>query len=145
MKCMSPLLTCTSRCSLVFFRHFYLLISASTQFDVYRVTELGQHTCVDKLHYSRDDLQSMNISISPISNSLCVKINSIGIHASSHLCIRPKTRKRNRKRLSKNGNIHPIHVLISSRFQKLTNLKASSKTNRVNLINVPILSSLSES
>ena len=32
-----------------------------------------------------------------------------------------------------------------SRFPKLTNLKASSKTNRVNLINVPILSSPSAS
>ena len=53
--------------------------------------------------------------------------------------------KKNRKRLSKNGQIHPIQVVISSRFPKLTNLKASSKTNRVNLINVPILSSLSES
>ena len=43
------------------------------------------------------------------------------------------------------GQIHPIQVVISSRFPKLTNLKASSKPNRANLINVPILSSLSES
>ena len=41
----------------------------------------------------------------------------------------------------KKGQILPIHVVISSRFPTLTNLKASSKTNRVNLINVPILSS----
>ena len=39
------------------------------------------------------------------------------------------------------GQILLIQVVISSRFPKLTNLKASSKTNRVNLINVPILSS----
>ena len=90
----------------VFFCHFYLSISAAIQFDAYRVTELGQHSYVDKLHYSRDDLQSLNISVSPISNSLCAKINSLGIHASSHLCIRRKSRKRNRKQLSKNGNIH---------------------------------------
>ena len=89
----------------LFFRHFYILISASIQLDVYRVTELGQRSCVDKLHYSRDDLQSLNISISPISNSLCAKINSLGIHASIHLCIKRKSRKRNRKRLSKNGQI----------------------------------------
>ena len=129
----------------LFFRHFYLSISASIQLDAYHVTELGQHSCVVKLHYSRDDLQCLNISISPISNSLCATITSLGIHASSHLCIRRKSRKQNRKRLLKNGNIHPIQVVISSRFSKLTNLKASSKTNRVNLINVPILSSLSES
>ena len=129
----------------LFFCHFYILISASMQLDAYRVTELGQHSCVDKLHYSRDDLQSLNISISRISNSLCAKINSLGIHALSHLCIRRKSRKWNRKRLSKNGQTHPIQVVISSRFPKLTNLKASSITNRVNLINVPILSSLSES
>ena len=104
----------------LFFRHFYLLISASAQLDAYRVTELGQHSFVDKLRYSRDDLQSLNISISPISNSLCAKINSLGIHASSHLCIRRKSRKRNRRRLSKNGNIYPIQVLISSHFPKLT-------------------------
>ena len=72
----------------LFFRHFYLLIWASIQLDAYRVTELGQHSCVVKMHYSRDDLQSLNISISPISNSLCAKINSLGIHSSSHLCIR---------------------------------------------------------
>ena len=58
----------------LFFRHFYLLISASIQLDAYRVTEFGQHSCVDKWHYSRDDLQSLNISISPISNSICAKI-----------------------------------------------------------------------
>ena len=90
----------------LFFRHFYILISASIQLDAYRVTELGQRSCVDKLHYSRDDLQSLNISISPISNSLCAKVNSLGIHASSHLCIRRKSRKRNRKRISKKGKIH---------------------------------------
>ena len=89
----------------LFFRHFYILISASTQLDAYRVTELGQRSCVDKLLYSRDDLQSLNISISPISNFLCAKINSLGIHASGHLCIRQKSRKQNRKRLSKNGQI----------------------------------------
>ena len=61
----------------LFFCHFYLLILVSTQLDAYRVTELGQHPCVDKLHYSRDDLQSLNISISPISNSLCATINSL--------------------------------------------------------------------
>ena len=38
-----------------------------------------------------------------------------------------------------------IQVIILSRFPKLNNLKASSKTNRVNLTNVQILSSLSES
>ena len=32
-----------------------------------------------------------------------------------------------RQRLSKNGNIHPIQVVTSSRFPKLTNLKASRK------------------
>ena len=62
-----------------FLRHFYLLISASIQTDAYRVTELGQHSCVDKLHYSRNDLQSLNISISPILNPLCATINSLGI------------------------------------------------------------------
>ena len=67
----------------LFFRHFYILISASIQFDAYRVTELGQNPCVDKLHYSRDDLQALNISILPMSNSLCATINSLGIHASS--------------------------------------------------------------
>ena len=92
----------------IFFRHFYFLISASIQLDAYRVTELGQHSCIDKLHYRRDDLQSLNISISPISNSLCATINSLEIHASSHLCIKRKSRKRNRKRLSKKGQIHPI-------------------------------------
>ena len=46
---------------------------------------------------------------------------------------------------AKNGKIHPIQVVISSRFPKLNNLKASNKTNRANLINVPILSYLSES
>ena len=82
----------------LFFRHFYLLISASIQLDAYCVTELGQHSCVEKLHYSRDDLQSLNISISPISNSLCATINNLGIfHALSHLCIRQKSRKRNCK------------------------------------------------
>ena len=30
--------------SLLVFRHFYVLISAPTQLDVYRVTELGQHS-----------------------------------------------------------------------------------------------------
>ena len=65
--------------------------------------------------------------------------------AESQLCIRRKSRKRNHKRLSKNGQIHPIQVVILSRFPKLTNLKTSSKPNRANLINVPILSSLSES
>ena len=102
----------------LFFRHFYLLISASIQLDVYRVTELGQHSCVDKLHYSRDDLQSLNISISPISNSLCATINSLGIHASSKLCIRRKSRKRNRKRISKKGKIHPIQVVNRSKIDK---------------------------
>ena len=42
-------------------------------------------------------------------------------------------------------NMVTPQVVISSRFPKLTDLKASSKTNRVNLINVPILSSPSES
>ena len=50
MKCMSPLLTCISLLFSLFFRHFYILISASIQLDAYRVTELGQHPCVDKLH-----------------------------------------------------------------------------------------------
>ena len=50
----------------LFSGHFYLLTSASIQLDADRVTELGQHSCVDKLHYSSDDLQSLNISISPI-------------------------------------------------------------------------------
>ena len=31
----------------LFFRHFYLSISASIQLDAYRVTALGQHSCVD--------------------------------------------------------------------------------------------------
>ena len=58
------------------FRHFYLLTLALIQLDAYHVTELGQHSCIDKLHYSRDNLQSLNISISPISNSLYAKIKS---------------------------------------------------------------------
>ena len=65
--------------------------------------------------------------------------------AESQLCIRRKSRKRNRKRISKIVKIQPIQVVIWSRLPKLTNLKASSKPNRANLINVPILSSLSES
>ena len=51
----------------------------------------------------------------------------------------------NRKRISEKGQIHPIQVVISSRLPKLINLKASSKPNRANLINVPILSFLFES
>ena len=74
----------------LFFRHFYLLVLASIQLDAYRVTELGQHSCIDKLHNSRDDLQSLNISISLISNSLCAAINSLAIHASNRLYIRQK-------------------------------------------------------
>ena len=35
------------------FRHFYLLISASIQLDAYRVTELGQHYCIDILQLWR--------------------------------------------------------------------------------------------
>ena len=72
----------------LFSRHFDLLILASIQHDADCVIELGQHSCVNKLHYSRDDLLSINNSISPISNSLCTTINSLGIHASSQLCIR---------------------------------------------------------
>ena len=109
------------------------------------MTELGQQSIVDKLHYRGYDLLSLNISILPNSNSLCATINSLGIHASSQLCIRWKSRKQNRKRISKKGKIQPIQVVISSRFLKLTNLKASSKPNRANLINVPILLSLYES
>ena len=128
----------------LFYRHFYLLISASIQFAD-RVIQLGQHARVDQFHYSRDDLLSLNISISPISNSLCATVNSLGLHASNQLCFRRKSRKRNHKRTSEKGQIHSIQVLISSRSPKLTNRKASGKPNRANLINVPILSSLSES
>ena len=54
----------------LFFRHFYLLILALIQLYAYREIELGEHSCKDKLHYSRDDLQSLNISIQPSSNYL---------------------------------------------------------------------------
>ena len=88
MKCLSPLLTCTDCCSLVCFSVIFIYqFRPQIQLDAYRVTELGQHSCVVKLHYSRDDLQSLNISISPISNSLYATIKILGIHASSQLCI----------------------------------------------------------
>ena len=59
---------CQSLLVSLFSRHFYLLISASIQLDAYHVIELGQRSCVDKLHYSRNDLLYLNISISPISS-----------------------------------------------------------------------------
>ena len=113
----------------LFFHHFYLLISASIQLDVYHMTELGQHSCIDKLHYNCDDLQSLNIYISPISNSLCATINSLGIHASSKLCIRWKSRKRNPKQISEIDKIHSIQVII---FQSWLILKRVA--NQIGLI-----------
>ena len=55
----------------------------SIQPDVEHVLKLGQQFSVDKIGYSRDDLLSLNNSISPTSNSLCAAINILGIHASS--------------------------------------------------------------
>ena len=47
--------------------------------------------------YSRDRLLSLKNSISPIPYSLCATISSFGIHASNHLCITLKSRKRHRR------------------------------------------------
>ena len=58
------------------------------------VITLGQQSSQVKIFYSRDHLLSLKNSISPISYSLCATIISLGIHASNHLCITRKLRKR---------------------------------------------------
>ena len=82
--------------------HFSASISVPLQL-VYHATKLGQHCSGYKICYSRNALLSLTTSISPTSNSLCATINSLGIHASSLICIGRKSRRRNRKRILKNG------------------------------------------
>ena len=97
-----------------------------------------------KIFYSRDHLLSLKNSISPISYSLCATISSLGIHASNHLCITRKSRKRHRRRRSNIGQIQQITVVpISS--SRTPNPKTNIALNRANLINIPILQSFSES
>ena len=128
----------------LFLCHFSASISVPSQL-IDHATKLGHHCSGDKICYSRDALLSFNTSISSTSNSLCATINSLGIHASGLICIGRKSRRRNRKRILKNGQVNPIQVLISSRFPNSSTLKVSSKLNRANLITVPTLSSLFES
>ena len=120
----------------------YLLFSRKHGHD--HVITLGQQSSQVKLCYSRDHLISLKNSISPISYSLCATISSLGIHASNHLCITRKSRKRHRRRRSNIGQIYQITVVpISS--SRTPNPKANSALNRANLINIPILQSFSES
>ena len=82
--------------------HFSASISVPLQL-IDHATKLGQHCSGDKICYSCDALLSLNTSISSTSTSLCATINSLGIHASSLICIGRKSRRRNRKRILKNG------------------------------------------
>ena len=75
--------------------HFSASISVPSQL-IDHATKLGHHCSGDKICYSRDALLSFNTSISSTSNSLCATINSLGIHASSLICIGWKSRRRNR-------------------------------------------------
>ena len=126
----------------LFFRLAYLLLPRKLGHD--HVITLGKKSSQVKIFYSRDHLLSLKHSISPIAYSLCATISSLGIHASNHLCIMQKSRKRHRRRRSKIGQIQQITVVpISS--SRTPNLKTNNALNRANLINIPILQSFSES
>ena len=120
----------------------YLLLPRKLGHD--HVTTLGQQCSQVNICYSCDHLLSLKNSVSSISYSVCATINSLGIHASNHLCLTRKSRKRHRRRGSKTDHIQQIKVVpISS--SRTPNLKANTALNRANLINVPILQSFSES
>ena len=87
----------------LFFCLAYLLLPRKLGHD--HVITLGQQSSQVKIFYNRDHLLSLKNSISPISYSLCATISSLGIHASNHLCITQKSRKRHRRRRSKIGHI----------------------------------------
>ena len=93
----------------LFFCLAYLLLPRKLGHD--HVITLGQQSSQVKIFYSLDHLLSLKNSISPISYSLCATISSLGIHASNHLCITRKSRKRHRRQRSKIGQIQQITVV----------------------------------